>query len=194
MRSTNLEWGYPPRKPSFIGRVRTILIATAIGASFGSAVVLSFFAPSIERGTLTQQAQSGQAASTPTPPPNRKPVDIVSAEVSGPSAGAGPTVSTTNSTLAAPSRPIFTEQRTATDRRPVEPAAAAAETAAQATALVETNATKPPHIAISKIHSGYRSYALGKYYMRVGDARPRHARRSWLRAYQNADWRYGSWD
>jgi hypothetical protein len=160
-------------------------------------VVLSFFAPSIERGTLTQQAQSSQAASTPTPPPNRKPVDIVSAkaaEVTSHSAGAGANPPTTHSTLAAPSRPIFTEQRTATDRRPDEPAAAAAETAAQAITLVETNATKPPHIAISKTHSGYRRYALSRYYMRVGDARPRNSHRSWLRAYQNADWRYGSWD
>jgi hypothetical protein len=124
-------------------------------------------------------------------------VDIVSAkaaELTGHSAGAGATVPTTNSTLAAPSRPIFTEQRTATDRGPGEPAAPAAETAVQAITLVETNAAKPPHIAINKIHNGYRRYALGRYYMRVGDARPRHAHRSWLRAYQNADWRYGSWD
>jgi hypothetical protein len=75
-----------------------------------------------------------------------------------------------------------------------EPVAIAAETAAQAITPVETNATKRPHIAISETRSGYRKYALGKYYMRVGDARPHHAHRSGLRAYQNADWRYGSWD
>ena len=82
---------------SFIRRVRTVLIATAVGASFGCIVVLSFFAPSIEKVTRTQQGQSGQAASTPTLQLNRKPVDIESAkaaEVSGHSDGAAATVST----------------------------------------------------------------------------------------------------
>jgi hypothetical protein len=73
MCPANLEWGYAARGNSFIRRVRTVLIATAVGASFGCIVVLSFFAPSIETGTLTQQGQSGQAASTPTPQLNRKP-------------------------------------------------------------------------------------------------------------------------
>jgi hypothetical protein len=197
MRSSNLEWGYPPRRNSFIRRVRTVLIATAVGASFGGIVVLLFFAPSIERRTLTEERQLSQSASTPTLRLNRTPTDLESAKASGVGgqlAGAAATGSTPSSTLAMPSRPITAEQRTVTDHRPGEPVAIAAETAAQAITPVETNATKRPHIAISETRSGYRRYALGKYYMRVGDARPHHAHRNGLRAYQNADWRYGSWD
>ena len=142
MCPANLEWGYAARGNSFIRRVRTVLIATAVGASFGCIVVLSFFAPSIEKGTLTQQGQSGQAASTPTLQLDRKPVDIEfakAAEVSGHSDGAAATVSTRTSTLAPPGRSTFAEQRTATDHRPGEPVAVASETPAQ---LVETNATE----------------------------------------------------
>ena len=193
MSPANLEWGYAARGNSFIRRVRTVLIATAVGASFGCILVLSFFAPSIEKGTLTQQGQSGQAASTPTLQLNRKPVDIESAkaaEVSGHSDGAAATVSTRTSTLAPPGRSTFAEQRTATDHRPGEPVAAS-ETAAQ---LVETNATERHHIASSETRSGYRRFAIGKYYMRVGDPHPRHAHRGWIRSYQNADRRYGSWN
>jgi hypothetical protein len=177
--------------------VWTVLIATAVGASFGGIVVLLFFAPAIERKTLTEERQLSQSASTPTLRLNRTPTDLESAKpagVDGKLAGAAATGSTPSSTLAVPSRPITAEQRTVPDHRPGEPAAIAAEMAAQATTVVETNATKRPHIAISETRRGYRRYALGKYYMRVGDARPRHAHRSWLSAYQNAYWRYGSWD
>src|SRR5262249_13953195 len=158
--------GYPARRTSFIHRVRTVLIATTVGGSFGGIVVLLFLAPSIERRTLIEERQLSQSASTPTLRLNRSPTDLESAKAAGAGghlAGAAAPVPTTNSTLAAPSRLIFTEQRTATDRRPGEPAAAAAETAAQAITLVETT-NKPPHVAISRIHSGYRRYALGKYY------------------------------
>jgi hypothetical protein len=194
MSPANLEWGYAARGNSFIRRVRTVLVATAVGASFGCILVLSFFAPSIEKGTLTQQGQSGQAASTPTLQLNRKPVDIESAkaaEVSGHSDGAAATVSTRTSTLAPPGRSTFAEQRTATDHRPGEPVAVASETAAQ---LVETNATERHPIASSDTRSGHRRFAIGKYYMRVGDPHPRHAHRGWIRSYQNADRRYGSWN
>jgi len=189
MCPANLEWGYAARGNSFIRRVRTVLIATAVGASFGCIVVLSFFAPSIEKGTLTQQG-----GETPTLQLNRKPVDIESAkaaEVSGHSDGAAATVSTRTSTLAPPGRSTFAEQRTATDHRPGEPVAVASETPAQ---LVETNATERHHIASSETRSGYRRFAIGKYYMRVGDPHPRHAHRGWIRSYQNADRRYGSWN
>jgi len=194
MSPANLEWGYAARGNSFIRRVRTVLIATAVGASFGCILVLSFFAPSIEKGTLTQQGQSGQAASTPTLQLNRKPVDIESAkaaEVSGHSDGAAATVSTRTSTLAPPGRSTFAEQRTATDHRPGEPVAVASETAAQ---LVGTNANERHHIASSETRSGHRRFAIGKYYMRVGDPHSRHAHRGWIRSYQNADRRYGSWN
>jgi hypothetical protein len=162
MRPANLKWGYPARGNSFFRRVRTVLIATAVGASFGCIVVLSFFAPSIEKGTLTQQEQPGQAPSTPTLQLNRKPVDIDSAkaaEVSGHSDGAAATVSTRTSTLAPLGRSTFAEQRTATDHRPGEPVAVASETAAQ---LVETNATERHHIASSDTRSGHRRFAIGK--------------------------------
>jgi hypothetical protein len=194
MCPANLEWGYAARGNSCIRRVRTVLIATAAGASFGCIVVLSFFAPSIEKGTLTRQRQSGQAASTPTLQLNRKPVDIESAkaaEVSGHSDGAAATVSTRTSTLASPGRSTFAEQRTATDHRPAEPVAVASETAAQ---LVGTNANERHHIASSETRSGHRRFAIGKYYMRVGDPHSRHAHRGWIRSYQNADRRYGSWN
>ena len=98
---------------------------------------------------------------------------------------------TTSATLAPPARSTFAEQRTATDHSPGEPVAVASETAAQ---LVETNATERHHIASSKTRSGYRRFAIGKYYMRVGDAHPRHAHRGGIRSCQNADRRYGSWN
>jgi hypothetical protein len=161
MRPTNLEWGYPPRRTTFIRGVRTVLIATAVGASFGGIVVLLFFAPAIERKTLTEERQLSQSASTPTLRLNRTPTDLESAKpagIGGQLAGVAATGSTRSSTLAVPSRPITAEQRTVTDHRPGEPVAIAAETAAQATKFVETNATKRPHIAISETRSGYRGY------------------------------------
>jgi len=44
-----LEWGYPPPRPNFIRRVRTALIATAVGAAAGGIVVFSFVDRSVDK-------------------------------------------------------------------------------------------------------------------------------------------------
>ena len=49
MRHAQLEWGYPPPRPNFIRRVRTALIATAVGAAAGGIVVFSFVDRSVDK-------------------------------------------------------------------------------------------------------------------------------------------------
>ena len=70
MRHAQLEWGYPPPRPNFIRRIRTALIATAVGAAVGGLVVFSF----VDR-SVTLQGQSTQVASTPMLPLNPKRMD-----------------------------------------------------------------------------------------------------------------------
>ena len=112
MRHAKLEWGYPPPRPNFIRRIRTALIATAVGAAAGGLVVFSF----VDR-SVTLQGQSTQVASTPMLPLNPKRVDSESmkaAEVGGHSENAAASVSSTSSTVPGPESSPSADERTAT--------------------------------------------------------------------------------
>jgi hypothetical protein len=196
MRHAKLEWGYPPPRPNFIRRVRTALIATAVGAAAGGIVVFSFVDRSVDKESVTLQGQSTQVPSTPTLPLNPKRMDsesVKAAEVSGHSESAAASVSSTSSTVpGTESSPLAGEP---TYRELARPMADGAKTSAGAVALLETNALKRHRITTSEARGGQRGFAPGKYYMRVGAAvRPRHAHHGWIRSYQNAGWRYDNWN
>jgi hypothetical protein len=198
MRHAQLEWGYPPPRPNFIRRVRPALIATAVGAAAGGIVVFSFVDRSVDKESVTLQGQSTQVASTPTLPLNPKRMDSESmkaAEVSGHSESAAASVSSTSSTVPGTESSPLAGERTATYHEPARPMADGAKTSAGAVALLETNAPKRHRITTSESRGGQRGFAPGKYYMRVGAAaHPRHAHYGWIRSYQNAGWRYDSWN
>jgi hypothetical protein len=193
MRHAQIEWGYPPPRPNFIRRVRTALIATAVGAAAGGIVVFSFVDRSVDKESMTLQGQSTQVASTPTLPLNPKRMDSESmraAEVSGHSESAAASVSSTSSTV-----PGTESSSLAEDHELAKPMADGAKTSAGAVALLETNAPKRHRITTSEARGGQRGFAPGRYYMRVGAAaHPRHAHHGWIRPYQNAGWRYDSWN
>jgi hypothetical protein len=196
MRHAQLEWGYPPPRPNFIRRIRTALIATAVGAAAGGIVVFLFVDRSVDKESVTLQGQSTQVASTPTLPLNPKRMDSESmkaAEVGGHSDSAAASVSSTSSTVPGPEGSPLAGERTATYHELAKPMADGAKTSAGAVALLETSATKRHRTTTSEARGGQRGFAPGKYYMRVGAAaRPRHAHHGWIRSYQNAGWRYDS--
>jgi hypothetical protein len=197
MRHAKLEWGYPPPKPSFIHRIRTALIATAVGAAAGGIVVFSFVDRSVDNVSVTLQGRSTQVASTPMLPLNSKRINSESmkaAEVSGHSESAAANLSSTSSTVPGPESSPSAEERTTTYHAPAKPMADGAKTSAGAVALLETNAPKRHRITTSEARGGQRGFAPGRYYMRIGAAHPRHAHRGWIGSYQNAGWRYDSWD
>jgi hypothetical protein len=198
MRHAQLEWGYPPPRPNFIRRIRTALIATAVGAAAGGIVVFSFVDRSVDKESVTLQGQSTRVASTPTLPLNAKRMDSESmkaAEVGGHSENAATSVSSTSSTGPGPESSSLAEERTATYHELAKPMADGAKTSAGAVALLEPSAPKRHRITTSEARGGQRGFAPGKYYMRVGAAaHPRHAHYGWIRSYQNAGWRYDSWN
>ena len=73
----NSEWGYLAPVPSFMRTVRVVLVATAIGATAGAAVVLSLIdrpttaehdrTASITAHAIVTSAQANPAAAAPTP-------------------------------------------------------------------------------------------------------------------------------
>jgi hypothetical protein len=73
----NPEWGYLAPVPSFMRTVRVVLVATAIGATAGAAVVLSLIdrpttaehdrTASITAHAIVTSAQAAPAAAVPTP-------------------------------------------------------------------------------------------------------------------------------
>jgi hypothetical protein len=73
----NSEWGYLAPVPSFMRTVRVVLVATAIGATAGAAVVLSLIdrpataehdrTASITAHAIVTSAQAAPAAAAPTP-------------------------------------------------------------------------------------------------------------------------------
>ena len=198
MRHAKLEWGYPPPRPNFIRRVRTALIATAVGAAAGGIVVFSFVDRSVDKESVTLQGQSTRVASTPMLPLNPKRINSESmkaAEVSGHSESAAASLSSTSWTVPGPESSPLAEERTTTYHDLAKPMADGAKTSAGVVALLETNAPKRHRITTSEARGGQRGFAPGRYYMRVGAAaHPRHAHHGWIRSYQNAGWRYGSWD
>ena len=198
MRHAQLEWGYPPPRPNFIRRVRTALIATAVGAAAGGIVVFSFVDRSVDTESVTPQGQATQVASTPTLPLIPKRMDsesVKAAEVSGHSESAAASVSSTSSTVPGAESSHLAGERTATYHELARPMADGAKTSAGAVALLETDAPKRHRITTSEARGRQRGFAPGKYYMRVGAAaHPRHAHYGWIRSYQNAGWRYDSWN
>jgi hypothetical protein len=110
------------------------------------------------------------------------------AEVGGHSENAAASVSSTSSTVPGPESSPSADERTATYHELAKPMADGAKTSA-------ASATKRHRITTSETRGGQRRFAPGKYYMRVGAAaRPRHAHHGWIRSYQNAGWRYDSWN
>jgi hypothetical protein len=200
MRHAKLEWGYPPPRPNFIRRVRTALIAAAAGAAAGGIVVFLFVDRSVDKESGTLQEQSAQVASTPMLPLNPKRIDSESmkaaaAEITGHSESAAASLLSTRSTVLAPESSPLAEERTATYHELAKPMADGAKTSAGAVALLETNAPKRYRPTTSEARGGQRGFAPGKYYMRVGaSAHSRHAHHGWVRWYQNAGWRYDSWN
>jgi hypothetical protein len=200
MRHAQLEWGYPPPRPNFIRRVRTALIATAVGAAAGGIVVFLLVDRSVDKESRTLQGQSAQVASIPMLPLNPKRIDSESmtaaaAEVTDHSESAAASLLSTSSTVPGPESSPLAEERTATYHELAKPMADGAKTSAGAVALLETKAPKRYRSTTSEARGGQRGFAPGKYYMRVGAAaRPRHAHYSWIRSYQNAGWRYDSWN
>jgi hypothetical protein len=202
MRHAQLEWGNPPPRPNFIRRVRTALIATAVGAAAGGIVVFLFVDRSVdkEKESMMLRGQSAQVASTSMLPLNPKRIDSESmtaaaAEVTGHSEGAAASLLSTSSTVPGPESSPLAEERTATYHELAKPMADGAKTSAGAVALLETKAPKRYRPTTSEARGGQRGFAPGKYYMRVGAAaRPRHAHYGWIRSYQNAGWRYDSWN
>ena len=73
----NSEWGYLAPAPSFMRTVRVVLVATAIGATAGAAVVLSLIdrpttaehdrTASITAHAIVTSAQAAPAAAAPAP-------------------------------------------------------------------------------------------------------------------------------
>jgi hypothetical protein len=159
-------------------------------------VVFSFVDRSVDKESVTLQGQSTQVASTPMLPLNPKRTDSESmkaAEVGGHSENAAASVSSTSSTVPGPESSSLAEERTATYHE--KPMADGAKTSAGAVALLETNAPKRHRTTTSEPRGGQRGFAPGKYYMHVGAAaHPRHAHHGWIRSYQNAGWRYDSWN
>ena len=117
------------------------------------------------------------------------------AEVSGHSESAAASVSSTSSTVPGAESSPLAGERTATYHELARPMANRAEASAGAVALLETDAPKRHRITTSEARGRQRGFAPGKYYMRVGAAaHPRHAHYGWIRSYQNAGWRYDSWN
>jgi hypothetical protein len=118
------EWGYLAPAPSFMRTARVVLVATAVGATAGAAVVLSLVDRPAASGEATAVAAhaivtSVQAATAPTmptppvpmaavtPPPAATPIVATPDVVKAPAASATPIVAAvTAPTIAEPSAPV----------------------------------------------------------------------------------------
>jgi hypothetical protein len=193
MRHAQLEWGYPPPRPNFIRRVRTALIATAVGAAAGGIVVFLFVDRSVNNESVTLRGRSTQVASTPTLPLNPKRMDSESmkaAEVDGHSESAAASVSSTSSTVPGPESSPLAEERTATYHELAKPMADGAKTSAGAVALLETNAPRGTALRLVKLAADN----AGLLRVNTTCALELLPVRRWIRSYQNAGWRYDSWN
>ena len=118
------EWGYLAPAPSFMRTARVVLVATAVGATAGAAVVLSLVDRPAAGGEATAVAAhaivtSVQAAAAPTmparpvpvaaatPPQAATPIVATPAMVKAPAVSAAPTVAAvTAPPTAEPSAPV----------------------------------------------------------------------------------------
>jgi hypothetical protein len=183
MRGTKPEWGHLSQTRSSTGKIFAALIATAVGASAGGIVALSFVDRSVDKN-----GQPGQVASMTSLRHQAQAVDSESAKAGqggGHSGGAAENASIRPSTTSGGGNSALVEQPMATDYGRTKSAVGGDETA--------TNATKMQHVATSGTRSG-KWITSGKYYMRVGNTHPHYVHRGWMRTYQNAGWRYDSWD
>jgi hypothetical protein len=191
MRGTKPEWGHLPQTRSSTGKIFAALIATAVGASAGGIVALSFVDRSIDKN-----GQPGRVASMTNLQHQAQAGDSESANAGqggGHSGGAAENASIRRSTTSGWGNSALVEQPMATDYGRTKSALEGDETATRAVTLLETNATKMRHVATSGTRSG-KWITPGKYYMRVGNTHPHYVHRGWMRTYQNAGWRYDSWD
>jgi hypothetical protein len=119
------EWGYLAPAPSFMRTARVVLVATAVGATAGAAVVLSLVDRPATEGEATAVAAhaivtSVQAATVPAmsapapmaavaPPPAATPIVALPATAKAPAVSAAPTVAAVTVTAlptAEPSPPV----------------------------------------------------------------------------------------
>jgi ribonuclease E len=155
------EWGYLAPAPSFMRTVRVVLVATAVGATAGAAVVLSLVdrpAPAGEATAVAAHAivTSVQAATAPTmqapapmaavtPPPAATPIVATPAAAKAPVVSTAPTVAAVTVTAPSPAEPSS----------PVVPQTAAvaapvANTAATDTASMPDRRAAPGMAALSE--------------------------------------------
>src|ERR1700744_993994 len=101
------EWGYLAPAPSFMRTARVVLVATAVGATAGAAVVLSLVerpatgeATAVAAHAIVTSVQAAAIPATPAPsvpvaaltPPPATPIVAVPDAVKVPVAAAAPTV------------------------------------------------------------------------------------------------------
>jgi hypothetical protein len=158
------EWGYLAPVPSFMRTARVVLVATAVGATAGAAVVLSLVerpAPSGEATAVAAHAivTSVQAATAPTLPAPSVPVAAVPmAAVTPPPAAtpvvAAPALATAPEVSAAPTIAAVTAPPIAEPSTPVAPQTAAVAVPVENTGATDTapvRRTAPGMAALSEV-------------------------------------------
>jgi hypothetical protein len=171
------EWGYLAPVPSFMRTARVVLVATAVGATAGAAVVLSLVERPAAGGEATAVAAHAivttQAAAAPampapsvpvaavTPPPAATPIVATPGVVKAPVVSAAPTVAAvTAPSIAEPSTPVApqtaavavpAENTGATDTAPVRrtaPGMAALSEASPTSDATASDIPETPAIAM----------------------------------------------
>jgi hypothetical protein len=152
------EWGYLAPAPSFMRTARVVLVATAVGATAGAAVVLSL----VERPTASGEATavaahaivtSVQAAAAPTMPALSVPVAAVTPPPAATRIAATPDVVKPPAISAAPTIAAVTAPPIAEPSAPVAPQTAAVAVPAENTGATDTapaRRTAPGMAALSE--------------------------------------------
>jgi len=158
----NPEWGYLAPAPSFMRTARAVLVATAIGATAGAAVVISLIdRPADDAGkarSITAQAivTGVQAATAPTTPPA-----AAAAAVTTPiavTATAAPAAAAPAASVAAPIAVTATAAPAAAAAPAVAPIAVTATPAALSAVqpqspAVQVTPPSPPQVATQSAHA-----------------------------------------
>lgn len=165
----NPEWGYLAPAPSFMRTARAVLVATAIGATAGAAVVISLIdRPADDAGkarSITAQAivTGVQAATAPTTPPAAAAAASVTTPIAV-TATAAPAAAAPAASAAAPI--AVTATATAMPAAAASAASAAPPIAVNATAApaallavqpqspaVQVTPPRPPQVATQSAHA-----------------------------------------
>jgi hypothetical protein len=161
------DWGYPAPAPSFMHTARIVIVATAVGATAGAAVVLSLIDhPAVEnnRAAIVPHAivTSVEAATPPTVPlairstikrPTAAPGPLAESPPEASKAPAADSQPASSSAASAPPAPQSSPNVTASVEMPPATEAAPADTSADVT-------TATPEPASPKKGGGHRgSYA-----------------------------------